>query len=70
MCGGQRAAPTFACIAGSHEQTGSIVWHNSDESGVVAQVYGGSVSGLVFANQNEDGSWTELCVGEEEMTFC
>ena len=55
-------------IPGKDGKVGSIRWR--DESGnIEAQIYGGSVAGMVLENWHQ-GSWTSICIAGGRVGVC
>ena len=57
-------------VAGGDDAVAFIAWHGDALSGATAVIYGGSEDGMVFVEDNFDGTWTQVCVFENAVVLC
>ena len=56
-------------VSGEEGQVAAIEWIDSDGF-LTSNIFGGSTSGLVLGEDNDDGTWTNVCIVEEDIELC
>ena len=57
-------------IAGSEGSVAKIQWYSFEDEGTAAEMWGGSSGGMVFTEDNFDGTWTSFCLFEGKLALC